>query len=304
MEEKHMSQRIKHRSGPKEGVWFDTLNIIFLCMLGLIMLIPFYCVIVGSMSPKIASTDFIGRIIPRNLDFSSYKYAFQKTALLTGLKNTLIITAVGVPFNLLLTIGLAYSLSKKWLWGRGLFMNMIIFTMFFGGGLIPFYLLMTNTLKLRDSLWAVILPYGVNTFNMIIMKNYFQSLPQELEESAYLDGANDLTIFAIIILPLSLPLLATFTLFFSVDRWNEWWNSMLFTTKQHNKTMQLILREMVVTLDTLNQKMATETVAIMPMLSMSVKCAVTILTIVPIMCVYPFLQRYYLKGLLVGAIKS
>ena len=299
-----MSYKTKRVRNKIRGTWFDAVNVIFLSLLGLIMLIPFYCVLVGSVSPKIASTDFVGRIWPRSLDFSSYVYAFQKTALLTGLKNTLIVTIVGVPFNLVLTIGLAYALSKKWLWGRAFFMNMIIFTMFFGGGLIPFYLLMTNTLKLRDSLWAVILPYGVNTFNMIIMKNYFQSLPAELEESAYIDGANDLMIFAVIILPLSLPLLATFTLFFSVDRWNEWWNSMLFTTKQNNKTMQLILREMVVSADTLNQKMATETVAIMPMLSMSVKCSATVLTIVPIMCVYPFLQKYYMKGLLVGAIKS
>ena len=299
-----MSYKTKRVRNKIRGTWFDAVNVIFLSLLGLIMLIPFYCVLVGSVSPKIASTDFVGRIWPRSLDFSSYVYAFQKTALLTGLKNTLIVTIVGVPFNLVLTIGLAYALSKKWLWGRTFFMNMIIFTMFFGGGLIPFYLLMTNTLKLRDSLWAVILPYGVNTFNMIIMKNYFQSLPAELEESAYIDGANDLMIFAVIILPLSLPLLATFTLFFSVDRWNEWWNSMLFTTKQNNKTMQLILREMVVSADTLNQKMATETVAIMPMLSMSVKCSATVLTIVPIMCVYPFLQKYYMKGLLVGAIKS
>ena len=299
-----MSYKTKRVRNKIRGTGFDAVNVIFLSLLGLIMLIPFYCVLVGSVSPKIASTDFVGRIWPRSLDFSSYVYAFQKTALLTGLKNTLIVTIVGVPFNLVLTIGLAYALSKKWLWGRTFFMNMIIFTMFFGGGLIPFYLLMTNTLKLRDSLWAVILPYGVNTFNMIIMKNYFQSLPAELEESAYIDGANDLMIFAVIILPLSLPLLATFTLFFSVDRWNEWWNSMLFTTKQNNKTMQLILREMVVSADTLNQKMATETVAIMPMLSMSVKCSATVLTIVPIMCVYPFLQKYYMKGLLVGAIKS
>jgi putative aldouronate transport system permease protein len=299
-----MIQTIKYVGAKKHAVWFDVLNVSFLTLLSLVMIIPFYCVLVGSVSPKLASTDLLGRLIPREWDFSSYIFAFEKTALGSGFRNTLFITAVGVPFNLILTLGLAYSLSKKWLWGRNVIMNMVIFTMFFGGGLIPFYLLMTNALHLRDSLWAVILPYGVNTFNMIIMKNFFQSLPQELEESAYLDGANDLKIFFIIILPLSLPLLATFTLFFSVDRWNEWWNSMLFSTKQNNKTMQLVLRELVVNVDALNQKMMTETAALMPMLSMSVKCAVTVLTVVPIMCVYPLLQRYYMKGLLIGAIKS
>lgn len=282
---------------------FDYINICVLGFAALMMVFPLYSVLVASVSGNIASTDILGRVIPHDFNLDAYKYVLTGTNLGNGFRNTITITLVGVPFNLALTLTLAYALSKKWLFGRKLIMNMVIFTMFFGGGLVPFYLLITRTLGLRDTLWAIILPYGVNTFNMVIMKNFFQSLPAEIEESAYLDGANDIVIFVRIILPISLPLVATFVLFFAVDRWNEWYNSMLFSTKAQVKTLQLVLREMVVDTESLNAEMD-KLKQYQPMFSMAVKCAATVVTMAPIMMVYPFVQKYFTQGIMIGAIKS
>lgn len=288
---------------PRRASAFDVINTAILISLMIVMIFPFYSVIMMSFTTNISSTDLVGRLIPRSPNLDAYKFVYDNTLLFSGLKNTLIVVAIGVPLNLFLTLTLAYTLSKRYLLGRGFLMNLIVFTMFFSGGLVPTYLLMTNTLMLRDTLWAIILPYGVNTFNMIVMKNFFQSLPVELEESAYLDGAGDIRIFIQIALPLSAPLIATFTLFFTVDRWNEWFNAMLYTTKSNYKTMQLVLRELVVRTETLSAELDKQK-QYMPMFSMSIKCAATVITVLPILCVYPFLQKYYTGGIMIGAIKS
>jgi putative aldouronate transport system permease protein len=267
------------------------------------MLFPFYSVIVMSISTGIDSLDVLGRLIPRKIDFTAYRFVFNNTFLLTGIKNTLIVVLIGVPLDMLLTTSTAYAISKKRLFMRSFFLNLIVFTMFFGGGLIPFYLLVTSTLGLRDSLWAVILPSALNTFNVIITKNYFQSLPAEIEESAKIDGGNDIRIFWSIAIPISLPILAVITLFTSVGRWNEWFNSMLFLTKSNGFTLQLVLREIVVRTEILNAELTARNM-MNPTMSMSVKCAATVITMAPIMCLYPFLQKYFVKGLLIGSIKS
>lgn len=281
---------------------FPILNFLFLSLLALITVFPFYYVVVLSFSNL---QDYLSNSIilfPRSFNLDAYIYVFSRSLLRKGLSNTLIITFVGVLYNMFLTVPMSYAMSKRFP-GRNFALNFVIVTMFFGGGLIPFYLTVANTLGLSNSLFAVILPYGINSFSMIIMKNYFSILPKELEESAKIDGAKDFTILLRIILPLSMPILATFTLFYSVDRWNEWFNAMLFMRDESLYTLQLVLRDIVITMtDTQSQQL--HDVARRQVFNGAVKAATIVIATVPIMLVYPFVQKYFAQGMLVGAIKS
>lgn len=281
---------------------FPIVNFVFLTLLAVVTVFPFYYVLVLSFSNL---QDYLSNSIilfPKSFNFDAYVYVFSRSLLRKGLVNTLLITFFGVLYNMFLTVPMAYALSKRFP-GRNLVLNFVIVTMFFGGGLIPFYLTVSNTLKLSNSLLAVILPYGINSFFMIIMKNYFATLPKELEESARMDGAREMTILWRIILPLSLPILATFTLFYAVDRWNEWFNAMLFMRDESLYTLQLVLRDIVITMtDTQSQQL--HDVARRQVFNGAVKAATIVIATVPIMLVYPFVQKYFAQGMLVGAIKS
>lgn len=281
---------------------FPLLNAAFLILLAVVTVFPFYYIVVLSFSNL---EDYLGSSImlfPKSFNFDAYVYVFSRSLLRKGISNTLMITFFGVIYNMLLTVPMAYALSKRFP-GRAFVLNFVIVTMFFGGGLIPFYLTVSNTLKLSNSLLAVILPYGINSFFMIIMKNYFATLPKELEESARIDGAKEFTILARIILPLSLPILATFTLFYTVDRWNEWFNAMIFMRDETLYTLQLVLRDIVITMtDTQSQQL--HDVARRQVFNGAVKAATIVVATVPIMVVYPFVQKYFAQGMLVGAIKS
>ena len=267
------------------------------------MIFPFYSVVVMSFSPTIASLDIAGRFFPRSIDLTAYRFLFSGTHIRDGFRNTIYIVFLGIGINMFLTTTLAYGLSKKWLYGRSIILNFIIFTMFFSGGLIPMFLLVSRTLNLHNSLFAVVLPSAISTFYMIITKSFFQSLPDELEESAYLDGANDIQIFFRIMLPVSMPILATITLFYTVDRWNEWFFPMLFWSRQGLTTLQLVLREMVIQTERLTADLTAANM-MQRNIGMSVRSAATILTILPILFVYPFLQRFFVKGIMIGSIKG
>lgn len=196
------------------------------------------------------------------------------------------------------TVITGYALSRSNWVGKNFVMNMILVTMFFGGGLIPYYVLI-RTLGMTDTIWVMIIPGAIDTFNMLLMRNYFASLPKELEESAKIDGANDIQIFIRIFLPLSLPMLATVGLFFAVGNWNSWYNGMLFNSSQELKTLQQVLQDVVYTpsssiINPNEGKITTE----------SIKMAAIFFTIIPMMLFYPFLQRFFVKGIVVGAIKG
>ena len=175
---------------------------------------------------------------------------------------------------------------------------MILVTMFFGGGLVPYYYLIVS-LGLYDSILVMIIPGAIDTFNMLLMRNYFASLPKELEESARVDGANDIQIFVKIFLPLSLPMLATVGLFFAVGNWNSWYNGMLFNTSPYLKTLQQVLQDIIVSESSMIPNPHPERTN-----TESLKMAAIFFTILPMMCFYPFLQRYFVKGIVVGAIKG
>jgi putative aldouronate transport system permease protein len=197
---------------------------------------------------------------------------------------------------------MGYALSRKPYPGRKLFFMFILFTMLFNGGMVPFYLVV-RSLKLINTIWAIVLPGGMNTFYMILMYNYFQSLPESLVESARLDGAGDWTILFRIIMPLSLPIIATITLFFTVDKWNEWFNAMIFIRKSTLQPLQLVLRSMIVDSQSINEINTLATV-MERSFPMGLKMAAVLVTMFPIMCIYPFLQKHFTKGIMLGAIKS
>lgn len=284
---------------------FNKVNLLILIPLlfwGLIIAYPFYNAILTSMVSQKQYVNHPFMFWPRDIDWSAYKFIFESGRILTGYRNTILITIVGVTFNMLITTGMAYGLSRKNL-PFGKFLNFIaVFTMFFSGGLIPFYLLIKK-LGLNDSLLSIILSYGINTFYLILMKNYFLSIPDSLEESAKIDGANDITILVRIMLPLAKPILATLILFYTVDRWNEWYHSMLFLRSGDKWTLQLVLRNIINSTQMTtsgNLYSASEK----PIFSDGIKMAAIVVTMLPIMIFYPFVQKYFMKGIMVGSVKS
>ena len=280
---------------------FDYILIVFLTVFALLILYPFYnsfCVSLVSQADYI-KTRFM--LYPKNITFESYFVVFKNGSIFDGMKVTLIITLVGVLYNMLLTVSLAYGFSKEFP-GKKLFMMMIVFTMYFSGGLIPFYLLIKD-LKLVDNIFSMILPSGVSIMYMTVIRQNFESLPAELEESARIDGANDLTILFRILLPLSVPILVTFALYYGVERWNEWYNGMLFIRSFEKRPLQLVLRGII---QTTGQAMVTnelEQYNITPF-SEGIKMACVVVTMTPIILVYPFIQKYFVSGMTVGAVKG
>ena len=271
----------------------------FLFIYGLIIIYPFYNALLISISPDEVYTKTPFLFYPKQLDFSNYKMVFDpKNGLWGGLRVTLILLFAGTFYQLFFTVITGYALSRnKWV-GKNFAMNMILVTMFFGGGLIP-YTVLISKLGLYDNFLVMIIPGAIDTYNMLLMRNYFASLPPDLEESAKIDGANDIQIFYKVYLPMSLPMLATVGLFFAVGNWNSWYNAMLFIKNPNYYPLQYVLRELIV-----SGSSNMERVNDAPTISEGFKMASVFFTIVPMMCFYPFLQKFFVKGLVVGAIKG
>lgn len=276
----------------------DVVICVILSIYAIIVIYPFYNALLISLSPESVYLESPFLIFPKEITFDAYRSVFTNQLLWTGFRNTVFLLFVGTLYQLFFTVITGYALSRDKWFGKNFVMNMIIVTMFFGGGLIPYYYLIIN-LHLNNTIWVMIIPGAIDTFNMLLMRNYFASLPKELEESARIDGANDLVIFGKIFLPLSLPMLATVGLFFAVGNWNSWYNAMLFTDDASLKTLQLVLREMIVTNSTSIENPDAPVVYEEGLVMASV-----FFTIVPMMCFYPFLQRFFVKGIVVGAIKG
>ncbi|WP_407647309.1 carbohydrate ABC transporter permease [Gracilibacillus oryzae] len=282
---------------------FDYTNIIFLVLLSLVTLYPLLYILFASISDPTYVAQTRGLMLfPKDLTLEAYRMVFKNPMIITSYINTLIYVAVGTTINILLTSLGAYALSrKKVMWGN-LIMFMIVFTMFFEGGLIPLYLLVSE-LNLIDSRWALILPTAVSAFNLIIMRTAFQGIPDSLEESARIDGAKDFTILFRIILPLSLPVVAVMILFYGVFHWNSWFHAMIFLQDRELFPVQLILREILIANDTSNMTTGVSSVDAMP-IGETVKYATIVVATVPILCLYPFLQKYFVKGVMIGGIKG
>ncbi|WP_199619289.1 carbohydrate ABC transporter permease [Paenibacillus alkalitolerans] len=245
-------------------------------------------------------------LYPKELSFEAYKAALNSDGIWVGFSNTIFRTVVGTLLSLVLMALTAYPLAKKHLPHRTLFTMVILFTMFFQGGLIPTYLLIQN-LGLIDSRWVYILapPFLINTFSMLIMRNFFMGIPAELEDSAKIDGANDIRILSSIVIPLSKPILATVALWAAVFHWNSWFDGLIYIQDQKKILLQIFLRRLVV--ENQNQElamlmdMATGPQLVTPE---TVKAAVLMVTVLPILLVYPFLQKYFVRGIMIGSLKG
>ena len=279
----------------------DYIILFFLTLFGLLIIYPFYNTILVSLVPQVDYVRSPFMLIPKRITFESYEFVLSTQLLMRSMLTSAEITLVGTIYNMILTTLMAYAFTKP-LPGRNFFRFLLVFTMYFGGGLIPYYLLIRN-LGLIDSFWVLVLPSVISVPYMLIISNYFSSLPAELVESASIDGANEMTILFRIILPLSLPILATFTLYYAVERWNEWWHGMLFIKDVKKWPLQNTLRKIIQDANFVsNQAMTGETRP--PTYAEGVKMACVVVTMFPKMALYPFLQRYFLTGLTLGAVKG
>ncbi len=293
--------RIKKKVKP-----FDVVAIIILVLLGLVVLFPFYNVVIVSFARYSSIAKAKLYILPTSFQLKAYSTLLEDAEFWRAFGNTVFITVAGVSLSMLISVAGAYALSVKSLPFRDFFLTLILFTMFFGGGLIPYYLQMKN-LHLIDSIFVMVIPTCVNTTYIIIMKNYFVNMPISLIESARLDGANDITILRRIILPISKPFMATFALFYAVERWNEWWNAQMFISKSRLAPLQIYLRNLLIAYNsTLSSNALTQVERNIDntLYFPSLQMAAVVVSSVPILMVYPYLQKHFTKGILVGAVKE
>jgi putative aldouronate transport system permease protein len=279
----------------------DTTVVVILTLLTLLCLMPIVNVVAMSFASltDIVSGDFI--LWPKQLDFKAYHYIFNTGVFFTSLGNTVWITVVGTIVNLAVTSLLAYVCSRQRFSGRRMLLFMVLFSMLFSGGMIPTYLIVKAT-GLMNTLWALVIPTAVSAFNLLVMREFFESIHESIIESATIDGCNDLGIFFKIVLPLSVPSLATFTLFYAVSNWNQYFSAILYLNKSTLWPLQILLRQVVLIgqSDIYSQLSAGEA---LPM-PISTQMATVVLASAPIVVLYPFLQRYFVKGLSLGAVKG
>ncbi len=286
------------------SIAFDVINYLIVGLVAFTTVLPIIYIIFNSFATEFELTTRSMFLIPHTWSTDAYKYIFASSKLLRAFGNSIFITVCGTAINLFFTVTLAYPLSKKRLRGRNFFLNMVIFSMFFSGGMIPGYVVVSSWLKMRGTYWAILLPGAISAYNMMIVKNFFQGIPQELEESAHLDGCNDMGTLLRIVLPLSLPVLATFGLFYAVGHWNSYFSAMIYLTDDKMYPLQLILRNIIVTAEAAAGDMSLMDPNFVEPPKQSIKMAVIVVATVPIMCVYPFLQKYFVKGVMVGALKG
>lgn len=293
------SRKIKTSFGDK---MFSFLNYTFLTLCALACIFPLFYVFMYSITPYEEYLANPLRLFPPSYTFTAYKELLNFPLMKTGYFSTILITVVGTTISVFLLCITAYPLSKRNLKGRNIIMALITFTMFFNGGMIPNYLLIKN-LHMLDSYWSLILPGAISAYNLILMRNFVAAIPPSLEEAAYIDGANELQILRRVVVPLCKPALATFTLFHAVGHWNAYFNSIMYISDRDKWPLMLIVREMVAESGT-NMVHQSATMIENMAQPFTLKMAIIIFTIIPILCIYPFVQKYFMKGMLLGSVKG
>ncbi|MCG7408489.1 carbohydrate ABC transporter permease [Paenibacillus sp. ACRRX] len=290
---------------------FVILNYIYLSIALLIVLYPVLYIISASISdPKYVNSGEMW-LLPKGITFEGYLRVFENSKIWSGYGNTILYTTVGTLVNLFVTLPAAYSLSRSDFVGRGFFMGMFMVTMFFGGGLVPGYLLVKN-LGMINSMWALILPGAASVWNIIVARTFFQStIPKELQEAAHIDGCTNMRLFIKIVLPLSAPIIAVMALFYGVGHWNSYFSALIYLNEESKYPLQMILRQILVL-----QEMSAETTGAAINASVAsalnnkadaaslLKYAVIIVSTLPVVAVYPFLQRYFVQGVMIGSVKG
>lgn len=276
---------------------------LFLLLFAAASLFPFLMLVSSSITDESALVMEGFKLWPSKISFDAYQLIFKTNTVSQAYKVTIFVTAVGTALSLLATSAIAYALSIKTFMLRNTIAMYVYFTMLFSGGLVPTYLLISKYLHMSDTLWVLIIPALVSPWNMFLMRNFFQDIPSSLMESAKIDGAGDIKILLRIVLPISKPAIATIGLFYALGYWNEWYRAMLFINKESLYPLQYLIMSIMRNIDYANS-MASQTTIDFPIPTYTVRMATTVVTIGPIIFLYPFLQKYFVKGLTVGAIKG
>ena len=282
---------------------FAVFNVGILLLLSFITLYPMLYVIFASVSEPVQLIKARGILWgPLGFTTKAYSMVFSNRSILIGYSNTLFIVIVGTTLNVIITSLAAYVLSREGYFFKRFLNFIVVFTMLFSGGLIPFYITVQR-LNLLDSVWALILPTLLSTYNLMIMRTSFAAIPVSLEESAKLDGANDIVVLTRIILPLSKAVIAVMVLFYGVSHWNSWFHASIFLNSRDKYPLQLVLREILISNDT--SAMGNELGANdQEMIAENIKYATIVVATLPIMCVYPFVQKYFVTGVMIGSVKG
>jgi putative aldouronate transport system permease protein len=289
----------KSRSDRVVDVFLYAILILF----GFATLFPLYYVAIMSITPLqevLRNGGFV--ILPSKVSFEAYSYIFASNRIPDALKITVIVTVLGTAASLLVTTLLAYPLSKRGLFGRDAVLIGIVFTMLFSGGLIPLYLVVRAT-GLLDSLGALILPGLVSSFNMLIMKTYFENLPPEIEDAAKVDGCGDVRTLFRIVMPLSMPIIATVGLFYAIGNWNAYFNGLMYISDKALMPIQVVLPNMIIT-PAVSQELGINAPGLQQLPPETIKMATVVVATIPMLVLYPFLQKYFMKGMLLGSVKG
>ena len=291
------------RGSPADRI-FDILNYVFLTLCLLIVAYPLYFIVIASVSDPTAV--YAGKVIlwPARFTLEGYQRILDYESFFTGYRNTVIYTVVGTAVNVLITIPGAYALSRKDLVGRNIFMMGVTFTMIFSGGLIPTYLLVIS-LNLYNTMWALILPVAVSAWNLIVARTFFQqTIPDELLEAATLDGAGNTQFFLRVVLPLSKSIIAVMVLFYAVNHWNSYFNALIYLKSAEKYPLQLVLRNILFENSLGDMVEDASTLALQQRLGDLIKYGIIIASSLPLLILYPFLQRFFIQGVMIGAVKG
>lgn len=267
-------------------------------------LFPFAIIIGSSFETEANFATYGFPIIPKDFTLKAYKMVLGDSQIYKAYGVTIFSTAAGTLFSMFLTITMAYPLSLKKLKFRNVITFFVYFTMLFGGGLVPTYLLISKTLNMKNNILVLIIPVAFGAWNMFLMRNFFSGIPAELSESAYIDGANDIQILWKVILPVSVPGIATISLFYALMYWNQWFNAMLYIEDSSLFPLQYLLMRMLRNLEAMKEMARTTGVAVGDVPANSLRMATTVVAIGPIVLLYPYVQKYFTSGLTVGAIKG
>lgn len=280
---------------------FRIFNLVFLLVVVFLTMYPFLNIIAQSFSSEGFINSGQVNLFPRGFNVETYKLILADSTFWNNYGNTVLYTVVATAISMVLTTTFAYAIAKKDLKGRSFFIGIAVFTMFFNGGLIPNYVLISS-MGMRDSIWAVVLPNAISVFNLLIMKSFFENMPRELEEAAAIDGLTQYGVLFRVVLPLSKAIVATMVLFYAVANWNSWFQAFLYLDKPELFPVTIYLRNMIAGAS--NTASAGSTVENVGQIAANIQSVTIVLTVIPILCVYPFVQKYFFSGIMLGSVKE
>ena len=282
---------------------YEIVNTVLLLLVFLIVAYPLYFVVIASISDPLEVSRGSVILFPKGINFKGYARIFDFDQIWLGYRNTIFYTILGTVISVVTTVLLAYPLSRKDFMLRGPLMAMVTITMFFSGGMIPTYLVI-NQMGMLDTVWAVVLPGAISATNVIITRTFFQSLPTELREAAAVDGATNFKLFTYIIVPLSKAIIAVIALYYASGLWNQYFGPMLYLSKKNLYPLQLFLRQVLLQSDMEGVDVAADSMQEEMYLRELIKYGVIIVSVVPMLCLYPFIQKYFVKGVMIGSVKG